>query len=141
MVPMIQLLYVSVASEPFDDVALRALLALARKHNERVGVTGALMHQQGSFLQVLEGPAEIVDPLYVKIGRDRRHHRVIMLSRKSITEGNFPDWSMGFVDVKGTAAVLPGFRRIGDLAGLSGDTATVERVIAAFRDGRWRAAA
>jgi len=141
MIPMIQLLYVSVAAQPFDDVALRALLARARAHNERVGVTGALMHQQGSFLQVLEGPTEVVDRLYVTIGCDMRHHRLLMLSRRSITEGNFPDWSMGFVDVKGTANALPGFRRIGDLAGLSGETAMVERVIGAFREGRWRAAA
>jgi Sensors of blue-light using FAD len=52
---MLQLLYVSVAAQAFDDAQLRALLAVARANNERQGITGALLQQAGAFLQVLEG--------------------------------------------------------------------------------------
>lgn len=138
---MIQLLYVSTATRPFDDAQLRALLALARQRNSQAGITGALLHQDGAFLQVLEGPTAPVEALYAKLGRDPRHQRVTLLARNEIPEANFPDWSMGFVDVKGSAALLPGFRRVGDLSGLVGDTHAVERVIQAFRGGRWRLAA
>jgi hypothetical protein len=50
------------------------------------------------------------------------------------------DWSMGFVDVGGGAAALPGFRPGRSLADLSGDAATIERIVAGFRDGRWQRA-
>lgn len=138
---MIQLLYVSTATRPFDDAKLRALLGLARERNSQAGITGALLHQEGSFLQILEGPTEPVEALYAKLGRDARHQRVTLLARNEIQDANFPDWSMGFVDVKGSAALLPGFRRVGDLGGLIGDTRAVEKVIQAFRGGRWRQAA
>lgn len=138
---MIQLIYTSIATNPFNDDQLRSLLAAARENNQKCSVTGALMHQQGSFLQVLEGPAEAVEPLFQRIGRDRRHQRVMILVRNDIVQPNFPDWSMGFVDVKGNASLLPGFRRIGDLTGLLGDTKGIERVITLFRDGRWQRAA
>jgi Sensors of blue-light using FAD len=138
---MLQLLYVSVAEHTFDDAELRALLAVARENNQRQGITGALMHQDGSFLQVLEGDPAVVDALFEKIGRDPRHGRVMMLARNTVETSTFPDWSMGFVDVKGSAALLPGFRRIGNLAGLVGDTRTIERILHSFRDGRWHRAA
>jgi hypothetical protein len=138
---MIQMVYVSVAAHAFDDVKLRALLALARDNNRRAGITGALLHQEGSFLQVLEGPPEAVEPLFVKIGRDPRHQRVTLLARSELAEANFPDWSMGFVDVKGSAHLLPGFRHVGDLTGMIGDTRAIERVIQSFRAGRWQRAA
>lgn len=137
---VIQLLYASTATQPFDDAKLRALLALARQRNALAGITGALLHQEGSFLQVLEGPVGPVEALFAKLGRDPRHSRLTLLARNEIREANFPDWSMGFTDVKGSAALLPGFRRIGDLGGLIGDTRAVERVVQAFRGGRWRLA-
>jgi hypothetical protein len=138
---VIQLVYVSAAAKPFDDAKLRDLLAKARDNNTRAGITGALLHQEGSFLQVLEGPPEAVEPLFAKIGRDPRHLRVTMLARNQIEAANFPDWSMGFVDVKNSARLLPGFRHVGDLTGLVGDTHAIERVIQSFRGGRWRVAA
>jgi len=45
---------------------------------------------------------------------------------------------MGFTDVTGSAKKLLGYRHIGDLAGLAGDLQAIERVVRAFRDGRWQ---
>ena len=135
---MHQLVYTSAASAPFTDIALRTLLAAARARNSAVDVTGLLLHQAGTFLQVLEGMAEPVEGLYQRIARDPRHQKVLVLNRRELAERNFADWSMGFVDIRGTANRLPGFRRIGDLTGLIGDTVAIEKVISSFRDGRWR---
>ncbi len=138
---MIQLVYVSVAAKPFDEPALRTLLELARTNNQKLDVSGMLIHQRGSFLQVLEGEAAVVDTLFWKIGMDRRHKDIMMLARRESDERNFPDWSMGFVNVRESTHLLPGFRAIGDIAHLVGDSAAVERVLTSFRDGRWQRAA
>lgn len=138
---MIQLMYVSTGTVAFDDVSLRKLLASARTANTAIDVTGMLLHQNGSFLQVLEGETAVVDPLFAKIGRDRRHQTVMMLARNEITARNFADWSMGFTDVRGSAEAIVGYRRIGELSGLLGDTKAIQRVVQSFRDGRWQRAA
>lgn len=135
---MIQLMYVSTGSIAFDDASLRKLLAAARTANTAIDVTGMLLHQDGAFLQVLEGETAVVDPLFVKIGRDRRHQHVMMLARNEIMARNFADWSMGFTDVHGSAEAIVGYRRIGELSGLLGDTNAIQRIVQSFRDGRWQ---
>jgi Sensors of blue-light using FAD len=52
---------------------LRAILDRARIVISRPGVTGILLHTEGSHFQALEGDAETIDSLYAKIGHDRRH--------------------------------------------------------------------
>ena len=70
--PMIQLIY---ASQPlgFDVSDLRAILVTSRRCNERDDVTGALICRADLYLQLLEGPQEMVDAAFQRIARDRRH--------------------------------------------------------------------
>ena len=91
--PMIQLIY---ASRPFDfdEGTLVAILTVARSCNERDGITGALICRSDLYLQLLEGPQEMVDAAYRRIERDRRHLEVKLLSRRSVTERLFPGWAM-----------------------------------------------
>ncbi len=91
--PMIQLIY---ASRPFDfdEGTLIAILTVARSCNERDGITGALICRSDLYLQLLEGPQEMVDAAYRRIERDRRHLEVKLLSRRSVTERLFPGWAM-----------------------------------------------
>ena len=138
---MIQLVYTSTAAVPFGAATLRELLAAARMHNMGVGISGLLLHVDGSFLQVLEGEPTIVRALVARIEADRRHKRFLTLAVRDITERNFPDWSMGFFDASGRASSEIGYRKTTGFADLMGDTATILRVVADFRDGRWRALA
>ena len=138
---MIQLIYTSAATAPFSVPALQVLLAGARTNNTALTVSGLLLHADGAFLQVLEGEAKHVEPLYDKIAGDRRHRRILRLLVREIEERNFPDWSMGFADVTGRASALPGYRKTTGFADLLGDTAAILRIVASFRDGRWRAQA
>jgi len=135
---VIQLVYSSSATIPFDAAALRELLTRARAHNTAAGVSGVLLHVDGSFLQVLEGEPAPVHWLLARIEADRRHKRVLKLVERDITERNFPDWSMGFFDASGHAASVIGYRTTTGFADLMGDTATLLRVVTDFRDGRWR---
>jgi hypothetical protein len=134
---MLQLIYVSEALAPFSAVALRELLVKAREKNTPLGVSGFLLHKQGSFLQVLEGDAPVVEALIGRIGKDPRHRHVLILLRSEIAERNFGDWSMGFADASGHAP-LPGFRANHALADLAGDAAAVRTIVKSFSDGRWR---
>jgi hypothetical protein len=138
---VIQLVYSSHATAPFSPDALRALLIRARANNTVLGVSGMLLHVDGAFLQVLEGTDDSVHKLFVHIGEDRRHHRVLLLLQREISERNFGDWSMGFFDASGAGASLPGYRSNTGFADLMGDPSTVLRVVSDFRTGRWRSLA
>lgn len=141
-VTLTQLIYASAAVKPFSENDLRELLLKARTHNSSIQVSGLLLYNHGSFFQVLEGAAEDVDPLYERIGRDPRHHRVLLLSRKKTAERCFGDWSMGFLDVDREARKLPGFVRFLEstttFLDLKGDTALLGRLIDGFHTGLWR---
>lgn len=137
---VIQTIYTSRAATPFTGEQLRDLLSDARRRNTEVDVSGVLLYQKGSFLQILEGEDDRVAAIFTRIQRDARHRDVLLLLRREVTERSFQDWSMGFVDIGGRAATLPGFRKDAVLHDLAGDTATIDRVVAGFRDGRWRRA-
>ena len=93
----IRLLYLSAATTPFEQAALEALLEKSRANNEQVGITGALLYHDGSFLQVLEGPEGAVRSLFRVISRDPRHHSVYVVEDRPIAAPLFGAWSMGWV--------------------------------------------
>jgi Sensors of blue-light using FAD len=138
---VIQLIYSSNAVKPFSPEVLRTLLVRARAHNTTTRISGMLLHVDGAFLQVLEGDVGVVHALFARIGGDTRHAKVVLLLQHEIATRNFPDWSMGFFDASGRGASLPGYRRNAGFADLLGDTARITRVVADFRDGRWRSLA
>lgn len=138
---LLQLIYASAAIELFTEGNLRTLLLRARLNNERRSISGILLFEAGSFLQVLEGPASEVMPLFAKIGGDKRHNRVVKLSEKWIEKREFGDWSMGYVPSdRNIANQLRGFN---DFFRWSSDAqppdaAGALRIVGAFRDGRFR---
>ncbi|HEX4336914.1 MAG TPA: BLUF domain-containing protein [Polyangiaceae bacterium] len=138
-----QLIYVSAARQPFDEEQLRALLLDARRRNQAAGVSGLLLHERGSFLQMLEGPKDAVTETFERISKDRRHHRLVLVYQAAHEQRVFADWSMGFVSMSpATARMLPGyhdfFRRYSELAP-SPDSAVAQRILSSFRAGRWHA--
>ena len=96
---MISLLYVSSAYDPFTELQLTDLLSQSRLSNARVGITGMLLYKDGNFMQLIEGEEVEIDALQEKIRLDPRHHGMITLLRKPITERQFGKWSMGFHDL------------------------------------------
>ncbi|HEY3664429.1 MAG TPA: BLUF domain-containing protein [Polyangiaceae bacterium] len=135
---MNQLVYSSAAVEAFSEVRLSEVLLRARTNNERLGVTGMLLYHEGSFLQVLEGEAAILESLFTVISGDKRHHRVMPLLRREVEEHQFGDWRMGFASLKNLPANLPGYSDYLRLRGdpVEGATAAV-RLLEAFRGGRF----
>jgi Sensors of blue-light using FAD len=61
-----QLIY---ASRPFgyDDLTLASILLQARDNNARNGITGCLICREDLFLQMLEGPRDLVTSTFSRI--------------------------------------------------------------------------
>lgn len=96
---LIHIIYASAAAPDFREHEIPDLLQKARSANAERDVTGMLLYIGGSFFQLLEGEAAVVDPLYAKIGRDVRHTRVTQIIREPILERDFTGWTMGFSTV------------------------------------------
>jgi hypothetical protein len=138
---LIQCIYASAASRDFEPEELAKLLRVARANNAELGLTGMLLHAEGSFFQVLEGQADVVDALYVKIEHDQRHAQVTLVIREPIPKRYFDAWTMGFykmsrVELAGMAGVNDFFGK--DPTVVSVDAGRAEKLLAAFREGRWR---
>lgn len=108
---IITLVYVSSAVSPFSQDELTDLLQKSRKNNNALGITGLLLYKDGNFMQLLEGDEDVVRALTAKIAQDPRHRGFIQLYSISIMERTFPDWGMGFYDLRSPeAAHIPGYR-------------------------------
>jgi len=88
--------YLSSSTTLLTEPELEALLLQARTFNRGVGVTGVLLHHDGSFFQYFEGPQDAVAQVYERIHRSRRHHTIFELYRGPIAQCFFGDWQMGF---------------------------------------------
>lgn len=95
---MIRLLYCSQAKCEFDKEAIEKLLLVSRKNNAVQGITGALMHGGGRFMQVLEGPEHSVLRTYVRILDDKRHTDSRIIHITPAKNRLFASWTMGVID-------------------------------------------
>ncbi len=101
MSDLYRLIYTSRNLLPGDEdaqaAAVAGILALSKRNNARVGVTGALLFNAGSFAQVLEGPRLAVEATFERIQRDPRHSDVSVLQCEPVASRGFANWSMAFV--------------------------------------------
>lgn len=107
---MYSLVYVSSATTPMMKDELVELLTGAREHNSSKDITGLLLYKDGNFMQMLEGDEQAVTALYQRIELDPRHRGAIVLLKDEADARQFPDWSMGFRDLKSPELTShPGF--------------------------------
>ncbi len=138
---LVELAYVSAATRVLSTADLEEILRGARRRNATRGITGILLYHEGSFLQVLEGPANIVDGVFATISDDARHGHVQLVSRRIVGERSFAEWQMGFIDLSHHAWDIDGFvdffRDGVRVCRDDHDTRPVERLLDGFREGRW----
>lgn len=136
---MRELVYISAARRHCDPAELAAILEPARKNNARLGVTGILLYDAGSFIQVLEGDEPVVRELFETIKRDPRHHQVLVLGERSIDKRSFGEWTMGYVSLDpALLKQLPKRHGLSSNGSLEDQRAEIVQMLDAFRDGRWR---
>ena len=78
----------------FDSSILSDIMFASRENNKRDGVTGALICRADLYLQLLEGPKEVVEKTFERIKRDDRHLEIQKLIWRETTIRIFPDWAM-----------------------------------------------
>ncbi len=92
--PLYFLIYVSQATPPMTGAMLDALREQASHSNRSTGLTGCLLYQDGLFMQMLEGPREVVTALIDKVKADPRHHDVRIVIEGPARRRVFLDWGM-----------------------------------------------
>ncbi len=95
---MYSVLYRSVASPDFTKEDIYKMLSHSRAFNNSHGITGCLLFHRGQFLQLIEGEAKDVLPLYDRIKHDGRHNLVTTLELRDDAERIFSHWDMAFHD-------------------------------------------
>ena len=101
------LVYCSRAVHDMDKDALDQIIASAKHHNPRFGITGLLVYGSGIFFQWLEGPKDNVTSLLKIISADPRHSNVVVLTQEDeIRERLFPNWDMELVEAADIEVVL-----------------------------------
>ena len=123
---MQRLIYISTSRAVISSAELDGILAVSRRNNARVGVTGLLVAGGRRFLQALEGPTEAVEATFRRIGADPRHFAVVTLRRDTVATRTFPDWTMGY-------------RQGGAMAGATSLRAIVDALVAEVEDPGVRA--
>lgn len=136
-----QVVYTSSATRRMGPEDLAQILDEARERNQRLGITGMLLYNEGNFLQVLEGADEAtVRDLYEHIKVDERHHMVITLMDEQADQRDFDEWTMGFRDLGdlGPGDLPEGYTRFmqGQTpdAALGGEAGHAYRALLHFRD-------
>jgi Sensors of blue-light using FAD len=138
---LIHCIYASMAKTKFSEASLAEILALARTNNASLDVTGILLYSEGSFFQVIEGDARVVDTLFAKIAADPRHEKVTKIIREPISCRQFSDWTMGYLMItQGEIEAIDGlndfFTNGSCLAQI--DNGRARKLLHRFADGRWR---
>ena len=114
---MLQIIYASSATPPMNAEQLKVLLAVSKRNNEAVGVTGLLLYKDGNFLQLLEGPKGSVTQVFDRVRQDPRHERIIVLLQESSSAREFAGWTMGFHNLDcEDGSTIPGFVELDSLS-------------------------
>ena len=96
---MYYLIYLSSTVKPMNYDQLSTLLQQCRDNNQQHDITGMLLYQNGTFMQMLEGEKQVVLDLYEDIKKDDRHTGFHTVLEGDIEARNFQDWSMGFFNM------------------------------------------
>lgn len=95
-----QLIYHSTASQLMSEETLEQLLSQSQENNKANNISGLLIYDDGSFIQVIEGSEKDLTNLLAKLYKDPRHKNFYEMNREYIEKRDFSEWSMGFRNSK-----------------------------------------
>ena len=138
---LVHCIYISAATDDFLKEDIISILELSRENNAKLGITGILLYDEGSFFQVLEGKSNVINSLYEKLLKDRRHTRAKKIVVEPIETRCFSEWTMGYTGltkqdlnkIDGLNDFFVNGKTFVDL-----DEQRVTKLLDAFKDGRWR---
>ena len=115
-----RIIYISQALSPFSKRDLLDLLHESRAYNSFDSIYGFLFYKNGFFFQVIEGKTQLINDLFDRIKKDKRHFNVKLISNTLIKNYLFDKWSMGCIEFNNPKLSL--------IPGLSGELETKENI-------------
>lgn len=91
-----RLIYVSTARPGLIFADIEAILDAARSRNAAEDITGLLLFDGSSFMQLLEGPEDAIERVFSSIADDDRHTGIVRIHSETDVEREFSDWAMGY---------------------------------------------
>jgi hypothetical protein len=88
-----QAVYFSTPRDPRGS-DLGDILAISRRNNPALGVTGALVLDDAHYFQLLEGPRNVLTHMIGTIQQDSRHINFTLALFRDIEARAFRDWTM-----------------------------------------------
>lgn len=79
---------------------LERLADKAQRFNETVSVTGILLFDGDYFFQILEGPSESIDQVFLRVSADSRHTQIVQLMRDYAPDRRFGRLGMAVIDMR-----------------------------------------
>lgn len=102
--PMSRLLYQSrsrLKDGPLAiDAQVRQIAAASAGRNHAAGITGALLHVDDQFIQVLEGEPLAVETLFERICCDFNHSHIRLIDLVPVKERLFGEWGMAVLSAQ-----------------------------------------
>ena len=99
--PLTRLLYYSENQLIRGEISvlgqLSQMMSVAKRNNQAVGITGALIFDELWFIQVLEGDRAPVWNTFQRIADDARHSHVILVEMREVPNRIFGNWWMGLM--------------------------------------------
>lgn len=90
-----RLIYESTATGSTGSLSnLAVILSESQRNNERRGLTGALAAHRDRYIQVIEGPGDVLDGLLRTLESDPRHRDIRLLHREPVQARMFGEWTM-----------------------------------------------
>ena len=115
-----RIIYISQAINPFSKRDLLDLLHESRAYNSIDSIYGFLFYKNGFFFQVIEGKTQLINDLFDRIKKDKRHFNIKLISNTLIKNYLFDKWSMGCIEFNNPKLSL--------IPGLSGELETKENI-------------
>ncbi len=82
--------YTSLASCALQPRQLDSVLQTSRRNNSREALTGLLMFNGAAFTQTIEGPADMIDCVLLRLATDERHYEMEVRDERTVRQRIFP---------------------------------------------------
>ena len=90
------IVYISNAVKLFKEGHLDKLFYQSVQNNTLKNITGILLYNEGTFIQILEGEEQTLNNLFMTIHTDRRHNNITKILDRRIGERLFKKYRTGF---------------------------------------------
>jgi len=103
---LFELSYSSISSTETDGGRITDILEVSRAYNAENDISGCLFYHNNQYTQILEGDKGVIQELYSRILRDKRHYNVKLLYEGEKDERIFESWSMAFLELHSEQSVI-----------------------------------